>query len=39
MVDQICAIDNRRLREYVGRLSAHPMADLMTALQSILDMS
>ncbi|SRR5258708_11065827 len=38
MVDQIRAIDNRRLREYIGKLSADQMMELLTTLKSLLDM-
>ncbi len=38
LVDQIRAIDNRRLRHLVGKLPAKKMVELLTNLTSILDM-
>jgi mRNA interferase MazF len=38
MIDQIRTIDNKRFRDYLGKLPAHQMLDILTTLKSLLDM-
>lgn len=38
LVDQIRAIDNRRLQKHIGKLPAKQMVDLLTSVKSILDL-
>ena len=38
LVDQIRAIDNRRLRTFAGKLPPKKMVELLTSLKLILDM-